>query len=214
MYLVNVDSAPYGSIDELLSNITESSQQIYSQMDDDETLWIVCTNQYGEDGCRSVALELADSIREEAPFTLKNTVTVHTNRECGGKLGSIYKEILFLVKDKRNYKFNKDAIRIPHVYKGNEWGGEREKGSSAYHDTEVRRYNPDGKDPGNVWTEDDRAITNGENVDETRPTTLDEAVERCVLAGSDEDEIVHTLWMDSPDEIAGRPTEPMKMEIK
>jgi hypothetical protein len=208
MYLVNADSAP--SDDSVVSSVVESCKHIYSQMADDETLWIICSNQYKEQGCQTVGLEIADCVREDIPFILKNTVTVHTDRKRGGNLDSIYKEILFLVKDKREYKFNKDDIRIPHVYKGNEWGGEREKGSSAYHDTEVRRYNPDGKDPSNVWTREDRTETGGENVDRTEPIGMEEAIQRCVRVGSDEDEVIHTLWMDVAERIEGREVRPLE----
>jgi len=181
-------------------------------MDDDETLWIICSNNYDTQGCQSVGFEIADRVREELPLTLKNTVTVHTERERGGNLDSIYKEILFLVKNKREYKFNKDDIRIPHVYKGNEWGGDRKKGSSAYHDTEVRRYNPDGKDPSNVWTREERTETGGENVDRTAPIGMHEAIQRCVRVGSDENETVYTLWMDVSEEIAGRKVRPIEVK--
>lgn len=214
MYLVDADSAPYDSTDKLLSGVVNSSQYIHSQMSDDETLWILCSNQYDRSGCRPVPLEAADSIQREISLTLKNTVTVHATRDAGGELNSIYKEILLFVKNKKEYKFNKNNIRVSHIYKGNEWGEERKEGTSGYHDTEVRRYNPDGRDPGNVWTEEDRTITGGKNVDKTCPIALNEAVERCVLAGSAEDEIVHTLWMSPPGKIAGRQTRPMKLEVE
>ena len=210
MYLINADSAT--SDGSIVSTVTKSCEQIHDQMEEDETLWIICSNQYEEQGCQPVGLEIADRVREEIPFTLKNTVTVHTERERGGNLDSIYKEILFLVKDKRAYKFNKDAIRVPHVYKGNEWGGNRKKGSSAYHDTEVRRYNPDGKDPSNVWTFEDRTETAEENVDRTEPIGMEEAIQRCVRVGSDEDEIVYTLWMNVSDDIEGREVQPFEVK--
>ena len=214
MYLVNIDSK-LSSMDsgvELQSDVVALCEKIYSNMDSDETFWMICSNQYGSSGCWSVGLDLANSIREEVPLILKNTITVHTERETGGELDSIYKEILFFVKNKREYKFNKDAIRIPHVYKGNEWGGEREKGSSSYHDTEVRRYNPDGKDPGNVWTREDRTLTQDESVDMTGPIAIEEAIQRCVRAGSDDDETVYTVGIDSLNKVDGRNIE--RLEVK
>ncbi|CRZ35553.1 DNA modification methylase [Herbinix hemicellulosilytica] len=55
------------------------------------------------------------------------------------------KYIVWLAKNRKKMKFNKDAIREKHIWKDIEWG-KREK-----------NYNPKGKDPGNVWipTEDD-----------------------------------------------------------
>jgi hypothetical protein len=85
---------------------------------------------------------------------------------------------------------------VEHVYEGNEWGGERKEGNSAYHDTKVRRYNPDGKDPGNVWLDEDRSQTSDQSVNESRPIPLTEAIRRCVLVGSSEGETVYTLHCD------------------
>jgi hypothetical protein len=64
----------------------------------------------------------------------------------------------------------------------------------------VRRYNPEGKDPGNVWLTEDRAQTADQAIDETRPLPLSEAVQRCVLVGSGDEEIVYTLWADEFEE--------------
>ena len=109
---------------------------------------------------------------------------------------SAYDEILLFVKNKREYQFHKDEIRVAHVYEGNEWGGEREEGNSAYHDTKVRRYNPDGKDPGNVWLNEDRTQTGNQEIDEVEPLPMERAIRRCILVGLAEDEVVHTLWID------------------
>lgn len=167
---------------------------LYERMDPSETLWVIAPNDYRDGAMWPVAMFAADYIREEAGFALKNTITVHTISDSGADMVSAYDEILFLVKDKREYQFHKDEIRVSHVYQGNEWGGEREKGNSAYHDTEVRRYNPDGKDPGNVWLEEDRSQTPNQEVDETAPIPFEEAIRRCIRVGSQGDETVHAVW--------------------
>jgi hypothetical protein len=169
-------------------------ETIHERMDPTETLWVVAPNAYRDGRLWPVAMAVADAAREESGLTLKNTITVHQWEDRGGDMESAYDELLFLVKDKREYKFYKDAIRAAHVYEGNEWGGEREEGESAYHDTAVRRYNPDGKDPGNVWIDEDRTQTGDQEVDQTRPVPIEAAIRRCVLAGSREDETVYTLW--------------------
>lgn len=166
----------------------------YERMDPSETLWVIAPNDYRNGQMWPVAMSTADYIREEAAFALKNTITVHTISDRGADMVSAYDEILFLVKDKREYQFHKDEIRVSHVYEGNEWGGEREKGNSAYHDTEVRRYNPDGKDPGNVWLKEERSQTPNQEVDATGPIRFEEAIRRCIRVGSQEDEAVHTVW--------------------
>lgn len=197
MYLVNLQSTieQSDSLEDLLETADRAWEQIYDTMAASETLWIVAPNRYEEGKCWPVAMALADRIREETPFVLKNTITVHNWRESDSDLKSAYDEILFLVKNKREYTFNKDEIRISHVYEGNEWGGEREKGNSSYHDTEVRRYNPDGKDPGNVWMTEFRDGTPNQEIDETDSIQFNEAIRRCVLAGSNDQEVIHTHGM-------------------
>src|SRR6056297_645289 len=139
MYLVDLHSAirEGNSRTEIETSISEFCGEVYEEMADDETLWVFAPNQYSADGCCPVGMSVAESIRAESPLVLKNVISVHTEGDNGGDFRPAYEEVLFLVKDKREYKFNKDAIRVEHVYKGNEWGGERETGSSAYHDTEV-----------------------------------------------------------------------------
>lgn len=182
------------SLEALLERTADLWPEIYGRMTPRETLWVFTANYYADDGTWPVPMALADRIREEADFTLKNIVTRYRDPTDGGDLRSSYEEILFLVKDKRQYFFDKDPIRIAHVYEGNEWGGERETGRSAYHDTEVRRYNPDGKDPGNVWLEEVRTGTEDQTVDETRPLPRIEAFKRCLRAGSTVGETVY-LWV-------------------
>lgn len=167
---------------------------LYERMDPSETLWVIAPNDYRDKEIWPVAMVAADYIRDEANFTLKNTVTVHNISDRGADMVSAYDEILFLVKDRHEYQFYKDEIRVSHVYEGNEWGGERQKGTSTYHDTEVRRYNPDGKDPGNVWLDEDRTQTSNQEIDETGPIPFNEAIRRCIRVGSQGGESVHAVW--------------------
>lgn len=186
---------------------------IYERMEANETLWVIAPNTYREGRLWPVAMAVADYARAESSFILKNIITVHKWKDCGGDMESAYDELLFFVKDKREYQFHKDKIRVAHVYEGNEWGGDREEGNSAYHDTKVRRYNPDGKDPGNVWLEEDRTQTDNQEVNETNPIPLEEALRRCVLVGSGEGETVYTLWTDGIEDIVadeGRTAEPLE----
>jgi len=196
MYLVDLSRLVTESDtqDEFLESTRGLWDELYQRTDPVETLWVVAPNDYRDGRLWPVSMAVADFAREESRFTLKNTITVHQWDERGADMKSAYDEILFFVKDKREYQFHKDDIRVAHVYEGNEWGGEREEGNSAYHDTEVRRYNPDGKDPGNVWMTEDRTQTDNQEVDRTEAISLEEAIRRCVLVGSSEGETVHILW--------------------
>ncbi len=196
MYLVDVrDLISDADTHEDFIQATEGIwNEIYERMDSTETLWVIAPNEYRDGRLWPVAMAVADHARKESDLILKNMITVHRWEDRGADMESAYDEILFFVKDKRDYQFYKDNIRVEHVYEGNEWGGEREEGNSAYHDTKVRRYNPDGKDPGNVWLDEDRTETDNQEVDEVGTIPLDEALRRCLLVGSEEGETIYTLW--------------------
>lgn len=200
MYLVDLRGTirDANSLDDALDATEGVWRSIYDRMGSTETLWVLASNEYRDGRMWPSAMAFGDYIQEKAAFDLKNTISVHSWTETTNKpdLQPSYCDILFFVRDKRNYQFHKDRIRVSHVYEGNEWGGKRESGRSAYHDTEVRRYNPEGKDPGNVWLSEDRTQTADQSIDETNPLPLQEAVQGCVLAGSGDEETVHTLWAD------------------
>lgn len=195
MYLVDLSDivSQASSLDDALDETRGIWVSLYDQMDANETLWVIAPNDYRDGRMWPMAMAAADTAREESKLTLKNTITLHTWDDRGADMESAYDEILFFVKNKGKYQFHKDRIRVAHVYEGHEWGGEREKGNSAYHDREVTRYNPDGKDPGNVWLEETRTQTDNQEVDETGPISLQEAVRRCVLVGSSEGETVYII---------------------
>lgn len=198
MYFVDLTDviARASSLDEALKRTEGIWESLYDRMEDDETLWVLAPNDYCDGRLWPVAMAMADFAREESDLTLKNTITLHRWDDRGGDMESAYEEILFFVKDKRAYQFYKDRIRTAHVYEGHEWGGEREEGASAYHDTAVKRYNEDGKDPGNVWLNEDRTRTDDQSVDATASLSLQEAIRRCVLVGSSEGETVHVVGCD------------------
>ncbi|SEW22570.1 DNA methyltransferase [Halobacterium jilantaiense] len=195
MFLVDLTSivSAASSLDGVLDETSGLWASLYDRMDATETLWVVAPNDYRDGQMWPVSMAAADAAREESNLVLKNTITLHTWDDRGADMESAYDEILFLVKDKREYQFHKDRIRTAHVYQGHEWGGERETGNSAYHDSAVSRYNEDGKDPGNVWLEEDRTQTDTQEVNETNQLPLEEAVRRCVLAGSSEGETVQLV---------------------
>lgn len=198
MYLMNLTPVieRRSSLDDVLEATDGLWSGIYNRMDSTDTFWVYAPNEYQDGRYWPVSMAVADHAREESDLVLKNTITVHQWTDRGGDMESAYDEILFFVSDKREYVFNKDEIRVEHVYKGNEWGGDREEGKSSYHDTKVRRYNPDGKDPGNVWLDEDRTQTNNQEVDAVHSLPLSEAYRRLVLVGSSPGETVFTVWTD------------------
>ena len=98
-------------------------------------------------------LLLGEHISNITGFKIKNIFSVM--KEIGGpndkplKINHYY--ILLLVRSLDEYYFNKDSIREEHIFQDIEWGGRRDKGGSAYHERQVRRYSLNGRDPGNVF---------------------------------------------------------------
>lgn len=207
MHLVDLSKlvSEASSMDDVLAETRGLWSAIYDRMSSEEILWVIAPNEYNEGRMWPVSMAIADFARDESNLKLKNTITLHTWDDRGADMESAYDEILFFVRNKREYQFHKDRIRVEHVYQGHEWGDDRESGSSAYHDTEVQRYNPEGKDPGNVWLNEDRTQTEDQSVDETGPLSLREAVRRCLLAGSNDGETVHLV--NASDDIVDMITE-------
>lgn len=216
MYLVDLSRAvaDADTQQDVLNETRGLWRGLYKHMEPTETLWVISPNDYRDGRLWPIAMSVADRAREESDLILKSIITVHHWEDRDSDMESAYDEILFFVKNKREYQFHKDNIRVSHVYEGNEWGGTREKGNSAYHDTKVRRYNPDGKDPGNVWMNEDRTKTDNMEVDETVSFSIEEAVRRCILAGSAEGEVIHTLWTDNVEAVVigeNREMKPLKV---
>ena len=194
-----VDLLPLLDDAETMEQVIDESRrtwsEIYDAMAPEDTLWVFAPNARKDNRYWPIAMATADTVREDSALALKNTITRYRDPKPGDDLSNTYEEILFFVKDKRQYRLDKDRIRVAHVYEGKDWGENRESGRSAYHDTEVQRYNPNGKDPGNVWLEEVRDETPNETVDETRPLSRVDALTRCLLAGSEPGETVYTYWI-------------------
>lgn len=169
---------------------------IESEMDDKQTLWIFAPHCVSNRGTTLTPLGLAQSVSDSSDLFLRDIITVHTESTPSGLLDSSYQEILFFVKDNDNYYFDKDAIRVDPVYRGEEWHGHRENGRSSYRGEFTKRYNPEGKDPGNVWLSEIRTETDSKVLDRTEPLPREEAVRRCVRAGSEEGDKVAGLWIE------------------
>lgn len=195
MYIIDISNHISESIDvdELLETLNKISIEIYDEMDSSETLWIFATNTNQGGTFEPLPMKIGAKIQKNSKLYLRDIITIHTNIGTTNTLHQSYEEILLFVKDIEEYHFNKDAIRIDPVYEGNEWNGHRANGQSSYRDSVTKRYNPDGKDPGNVWLEEIRTETKSSVLDRTEPFSRKEAIKRCILVGSEENEVINTL---------------------
>ncbi|MBX0288697.1 hypothetical protein EGH22_20410 [Halomicroarcula sp. F28] len=183
-----------------LSTFESSSQGVWEHleqlMESSSTLWVFVANR-DTDATGATAMQVAQHVQQQTELILRDIITVHTETGHDGVLRGICEEVLLFVKDSRAYRFNKDRIRVAPVYKGEEWNGNRSEGKSAYRGGQTKRYNPDGKDPGNVWLDEIREETESAVLDRTEPIPRTEALRRCIRAGLHDNKQVHTLWTDS-----------------
>lgn len=197
VYLLNLSAKldAIGGLRSIESSSVSLWEIIYNSMGDSSTLWIFVANR-DKDGLGATAMRVGQQIQSETELSLRDIITVHTETGHDGYLKGVYEEILLFVKDTSAYSFDKDSIRVKPVYKGEEWNGHRSRGKSAYRGRQTKRYNPDGKDPGNVWLNEIRTETDSRVLDRTEPISREEAIRRCVRVGADKKSFVYTLWAD------------------
>lgn len=124
----------------------EPLEKILKRIDKKGSFWIICNPIYNKLGLDLSIYELIEHLFTKGWY-LRNIIIwfIPSKDTKFNRLTNRYSYLFFLVKDYKNYIFNKDLIREKHIWEGIEWGKRQD------------RYNPKGKDPGNVWlmTEDD-----------------------------------------------------------
>ncbi len=132
-------------------------------------------------------------------FHLRNRIIWHFGHglHCSKRFSGRYETILWFTKS-NEYTFNLDAVRVPSKYPGKRYFKGNKKGQIS--------GNPKGKNPEDVWEMTlDRLIDDWDcqiweipNVKNNHPEKVDhpcqfpvELVERCVLALTNENEIVY-----------------------
>jgi len=148
----------------------------------DGTLWVLCDNYYYDGELIPIPFIVGEEL-EKLGFYLRNIIIWYNleKENLSRGLTNRYSCILFASKDK-DYKFNIDNIREPHIWKDVEWGGGRRS-----------RYHPKGKNPSNFWLkiESRRGVTLRHV-----PLSIDEVIERCILAGSDEGDMILGIFTE------------------
>jgi DNA modification methylase len=156
--------------------IQESSSQIFKEeswhilgrfLEHDGVLWIVANNRVSNGSLDAWPLELSNKLQEKG-FFCRNIIIWYNNeyKRCSTAFENRYTYVLFLTKNPKDYQFQLDAVREPHIWKEFEWGGGRRS-----------RYNPLGKNPSNFWIHIDSKA--GRTIAH-RPFTWDEMVTRCL----------------------------------
>ena len=126
-------------------------------------------------------------ILKKKNFYLKNWIIWHFEGGLNAKkrLSGRYENILWTVKDKKNFVFNLDDIRIPA-----KWHMDK-------------RCNPKGKNPTDFWTEVDyvwdiNRVVNVSKEKTAHPTQFPEKmIKRIIKSGSNKDDIVMDIFSGS-----------------
>jgi len=152
-------------------------QIIYNILKDNGVLWYCANNIPTPEGLDTFPLQLAFDLQASG-FHTRNVILWY-NLEysfCSNWFKNRYTYILFLTKDPKNYKFNIDKVREPHIWKDSEWGGGRRS-----------RYHPLGKNPSNFWL---KVISKGGKILDHIPLTWGEMVRRCLQSCTEIDDKV------------------------
>lgn len=117
----------------------------YNNLDENGCFFAIFSTEYDKNG--NVEHDFFEIIHEavEIGYTYINTIVYPTKEVQKVFFDDNVRYVVWLCKDVKQMKFNKDHIREKHIWKDVEWG------------KRAKNYNPKGKDPGNVWipTEDD-----------------------------------------------------------
>ena len=150
-----------------LKQITDLSKLIFNSLDENGILWIVTDDLYSNGKLKKISFDVS-SILTKSNFLLRNMIIWYNeNKEkLPQDLVSCYSTIIFAVKNK-NYNFDLDSAREPHIWKDFEWGGGRRS-----------RYNPKGKNPSNLWLK--TRSEKGKTLQHI-PLTTEKMIERCLL---------------------------------
>jgi len=178
----------------ITAEIANNCDEIYQDMRDDESIWVYSPHMFRYQGEKITSMDIYSKIQNKTNLFLRDMITIYRYTDFDAHFLAAFEEGSLFVKDVSEYYFDKDAIRTDPVYRGDEWNGERQNGRSAYRDRTTKRYNPDGKDPGNVWLNEIRTESKGKVLDRTKPFPQKETIHRCIRASSRPGETITLLW--------------------
>lgn len=146
-----------GSHEEFLSRSEGFWKNAFNQLPKEGSLWVISTNLRYNGELIPFPLLLCGCIQKNTKFKLRNLLIWYKLQKPPHDKPFLpaYEIVLFFVKSLKDYYFNKDAVKVPHVFKDIEWG-KRTVGISGYSEREKLRYGPKGRDSGNVLYVDQR----------------------------------------------------------
>lgn len=150
---------------------------IYDILNDRGVLWCCVNNTPTPNGLNTFPLDLAVEL-QDLGFHTRNIILWYNSEysSCSNFFENRYTHIIFLTKDAKDYKFDIDKVREPHIWKEYEWGGGRRS-----------RYHPLGKNPSNFWL---KIESKEGKILNHIPMTWSEMVGRCLRSSTERDDNV------------------------
>ncbi|MSP65019.1 MAG: site-specific DNA-methyltransferase [Bacteroidetes bacterium] len=169
-----LSTSPDKEYENQLAEIKKLSQKIFKSLKENGTLWIITDDLYYDGKLKKTSFDIS-SVFHQSDFLIRNMI-IWYNREKKKILCDLvnsYSTIIFAVKTK-NYVFDLDSVREPHIWKDFEWGGGRKS-----------RYNPKGKNPSNLWL---KTRSEKGKIQSYIPLSTEMAMERCLLLSHSKNE--------------------------
>jgi site-specific DNA-methyltransferase (adenine-specific) len=162
------------------SNVLDECKRVLKK---DGTIWLFVDN-FNLDGEIIPLPFLVAEKAQEVGFSLRNIIIWYNdNAPCfPGPFLNRCSYILFLSKSK-DYKFDKDPVREPHIWKEVEWGGGRRS-----------RYHPKGKDPSNFWL---KTESHKGRILRHVLLSVEEVVKRCILVSTSSGDKILDLFAEN-----------------
>lgn len=165
---------------ELINNITK---EIYRVLTDDGSFYLnLSPIPYGKDKEILPLPYLGYEIIKQNKFYLRNMITWNFNnmQNCTNRLSGRYENIIWAVKDLKNYVFNLDDVRIPYITKND------------------KRLTGKGRNPTDVWYFDRVNNMTKNKLGLTHPTVYPvEMIERIIKMSTNEGDTVLDPFLGS-----------------
>lgn len=171
------------SLEEWKELISDVTKEIHRVLKDDGSFFLNLSQiPYGNDKEILPLPFLAYEIIKEHEFYLRNMITWTFNgmQNCTNRLSGRYENILWCVKDIKNYKFNLDDVRLPYITKND------------------KRLTGKGRNPTDVWYFDRVNNMTKKKLGLTHPTIYPiEMIERIIKMSSDPGDVILDPFLGS-----------------
>lgn len=170
-------------IEEWKMLISEVTKEIHRVLTDDGSFFLnLSPIPYGADKEILPLPYIGYDIIKQHNFYLRNMITWHFNnmQNCTNRLSGRYENIIWAVKDIKNYVFNLDEIRIPYITKND------------------KRLTGKGRNPTDVWYFDRVNNMTKSKLGLTHPTVYPiEMIERIIKMSTNEGDTILDPFLGS-----------------